>query len=646
MSLPDTWAEARLTDVCELNPKLRTQARLDEDVPVTFVPMSAVNEAMGVIDKPEIRKFGEVAKGYSSFVERDVLFAKVTPCMENGKAAVVGQLKNDLGFGSTEFHVLRPTQAVQPEYVFNFVRQKAFRDRAASAFVGTGGLQRVPPDFLKRVKLPLPTLPEQQRIVDVLRQVEAVVKLKKSLSDQLERLVKTAYWEQFGAWFTADGLVDAVRISDCVADSQYGVSEAMEGQGTHAVLRMNSITTSGWLDLSDLKFANLSKKDIEATQLLDGDLLFNRTNSKELVGKCAIWRPVDGAFSFASYLVRLRLKSNMLPEYLWATLNSAYGRYRLTNAAKQAVSMANVSPTDLGRITVPLPPIELQEKFAKLVRAIEAMRSQMLAKLDAFAELQAVVGQQALTGDLTAAWRQEHAAELDLAAIERDTVPRKSGATAPAADAPVAELPAQPVRPEQTSRRWLHGELSEFQSRLLEVFTLYCQESRNPLCVEDPDVFDRFCNDSAVVEQLQAFGPSQGNRIRRALSQLAALGLIAKITLPNEDPTTQKWDYLKAFRPLRAEEFSRMADLRALRAEIDSSVKDERFIFSVHLDYATAERAGAASMFQVVSIEDDDGKDFTHLVDQGVLYASLDELKGDVAAALRVTAWQVDLEET
>lgn len=177
------------------------------------------------------------------------------------------------------------------------------------------------------------------------------------------------------------------------------------------------------------------------------------------------------------------------------------------------------------------------------------------------------------------------------------------------------------------------------------MFTLYCQESRKPLCVEDPDVFDRFCNDSSVVEQLRAFGPSQGNRIRRALSQVAALGLIAKITLPNEDPTTQSWDYLKAFRLLREAEFSRLSDVRVLKAAIDSSAEEERFFFSVHLDYVTAERAGAAGMFQVISIEDDDGKDFIHLVDQGELYASLDDLKGDVAAALKVAARQVDFEE-
>jgi type I restriction enzyme S subunit len=117
MKLPDFWIEVRLADACALNPRLSPDARPDEMTEVTFVPMSAVDEKRGTISKPEIRAFGQVSKGYTSFIENDVLFAKVTPCMENGKAAIAGTLVNRLGFGSTEFHVLRPTELVLPEYI-------------------------------------------------------------------------------------------------------------------------------------------------------------------------------------------------------------------------------------------------------------------------------------------------------------------------------------------------------------------------------------------------------------------------------------------------------------------------------------------------------------------------------------------------
>lgn len=509
-----------------------------------------------------------------------------------------------------------------------------------SISVAVPGLNR---KELSIVPVPLPTLPEQQRIVNVLRQVDAVTKAKKSISDQVDHLVRTAYWEHFGAWFTADGLIDPVRIGDYVADSQYGLSEAMGETGTHAVLRMNSMTESGWLDLTDLKYARLSKKDIESTELRDGDLLFNRTNSKELVGKCAIWRPVAGAFSFASYLVRLRLKPEMLPEFLWATLNSAYGKYRLQNSAKQAVSMANVSPTDLRRITVPLPPLSLQQKFAKLVREIEALRAQMLGKVEIYFDLQEIIGQQALVGALTEQWRKAHAGEILEAAKVRDASQSKSGAKITLTGAAKVSYTVQADIPTRPARHWLQTQLSEFQRLVLVAFTEYCQQSNQPLLVEDPDVFARFCDDAAVTERLQAFGEFHGNRVRRSLSQLSALGLIAKITLPKQDLQSGELDYLKAFRALRPEEFTRMTDVQAMRKFLSSSVA-QQYYFTVHLDYEASAHSGAGGMFQVISVEDDDGKDFTHLVDQGRHYASLADLKADIASALKVDAVQVELE--
>lgn len=642
MKLPDSWVEMRLADICVLNPRLSPDARPDEMTEVTFVPMSAVDEKSGTISKPEMRIFGQVSKGYTSFLENDVLFAKVTPCMENGKAAIAGTLVNGLGFGSTEFHVLRPTGLILPEYIFHFIRQEAFRDRAASAFVGTGGLQRVPPEFLSRIKLPLPTLPEQQRIVDILRQAEAVAKTKISIGDKIDHLVKTAYWEYFGDWYNADGLRDPVRISDHVADSQYGVSEAMEETGAQAVLRMNSITASGWLNLTDLKYASLSKKDVDATTLINGDLLFNRTNSKELVGKCAIWRGANGPFSFASYLVRLRLKPDMLPEYLWATLNSAYGKYRLMNSAKQAVSMANVSPTDLGRITVPLPPLALQEKFARLINEIEALRVEMLSKLTTFDELQTLVTQQALLGEITEGWRDQHSAEIAVAAVTRDALLRERGAklaTRPVEPEPLATGTKGSQRP---ARQWLLAELSAFQRQVLVAFSAYPEQ---PLLAEDADVFAHFCDDENVLELLKDFGPSLNNRIRRTLSQLSSLGLIAKVTLPKQNSQTGERDYLKAFRPLREDEYTKMADVETLRRALSSGDAPVRHSFTVVLDYETSEHAGAGGMFQVSALSGEDDKDRTDLVDQGKHYAALDELASDIAGRLGVRADQIELGE-
>lgn len=643
MRLPETWVEVRLTDVCELNPRLAADERLDDDAAVTFVPMSAVDETGGVISKPEVRTFVEVTKGYTNFRERDVLFAKVTPCMENGKAAIATGLENGLGFGSTEFHVLRPTEAVHPEYVFSFIRQQAFRDRAASAFVGTGGLQRVPPDFLTRVKLPLPTLPEQQRIVDVLRQAKAAQD-QQARRQQLDLMIKSALdrlvlardeseWERLGT----------------LVETRYGTSvsaDASPESGT-AVLRIPNVM-GGEVDSNDLKYVNLTQAELTRLSLTAADVLIVRSNGNpEYVGRSApITEDVArSSMVYASYLIRLRTDTTrLLPEYLSAFLNSTYGRAAMRNAIRTTAGQSNLSGENLTKVKLPLPPLAEQERFRDFWRLVRELR-RLIAKSESVAnELRAALSIHALSGELTTAWREKHSEEIAEAARTRDALLRERGTKLVPSVNALATATAHADLTVRPARRWLLGELSEFQRQVLAAFTEYCQQKGQPLLVEDPDEFARFCDDAAVTERLQAFGLSHGNRVRRSLSQLAALGLIAKVTLPKQDPESGERDYLKAFRPLRPDEFTRMTDVQALRKALSAGGDQRRYYFEVQLDYETSERAGAGGMFQVILLEDEDGKDFTHLVDQGQHYASLDELKDDIASALKVEAGQVELE--
>lgn len=641
MRLPESWREVRLNEVCDIGsgdgaPQEESWFT-DDGFP--FVRVSDISSPRDSIrlstSRDKLTQNAREQLRLRSWKTDSLLLPK------SGASALLNQ-RALLGVEAcvvSHLAILEPSRLIDPEYLYWWSTQFD-----AARVIPDPSYPSIRLQDLGRVKLPLPTQPEQQCIVDVLRQAEAIANAKKSVSDKIDHLVRTAYWEYFGNWYTADGLRDSVRISELVADSQYGVSEAMEETGAHAVLRMNSITTSGWLNLSDLKYANLSKKDINSTELKDGDLLFNRTNSKELVGKCAIWRNAKGSFSFASYLIRLRLKEKMLPEYLWATLNSAYGKYRLINSAKQAVSMANVSPTDLGRITVPLPPLELQEKFAVLVKSIELLRNEMLSKLDSFSELQSLVTQQALLGELTANWRKRNQEEIPAAVKARDAQLRERGVKISIPTAEPKSIQTKDVDSERPARHWLIGELSEFQRQLLAAFKEYYEKTdKQPLLVEDPDEFARFCDDDEVTECLQIFGPALNNRIRRTLSQLAALGLVAKVTLPKQNLDTGEREYLKAFRPLREVEFTRLADVEALRKTLSAGKTSYRF--TVRIDYETSEHAGAGGMFQVTDLRDDNDKVRTDLVDQGKHYSEFEELADDIAHRLGVSADQVELEE-
>jgi len=179
--VPDGWRLLRLDQVCEVNPSRKGRTNHPDDLPVSFVPMAAVDEVTGTIAAPDVRPFGAVKKGYTWFIEDDVLFAKITPCMQNGKAAIARGLSNGVGFGSTEFHVLRPGPDVLPEWIHLFVRQPSFRSAAAQHFTGSVGQQRVPELFVATQVVPVPPLSEQRRIVARIEELAAKIERARGL---------------------------------------------------------------------------------------------------------------------------------------------------------------------------------------------------------------------------------------------------------------------------------------------------------------------------------------------------------------------------------------------------------------------------------------------------------------------------------
>lgn len=194
------WGIKKLGDVAELNPKTSNDI-LPDDLEVDFIPMRLVEEKTGGIAEPEKRKFHSVKQGYVSFANNDILFAKVTPCMENGKVAIVNNLNNNIGFGSSEFHVIRVSEQILNSFLFYFLIRDKFRSEAAANMTGAVGLRRVPKQFLENYRLPVPPLSEQKQIVDKIeelfseldagrRQLESV---KEQLKTYRQAVLKSAF---------------------------------------------------------------------------------------------------------------------------------------------------------------------------------------------------------------------------------------------------------------------------------------------------------------------------------------------------------------------------------------------------------------------------------------------------------------------
>ncbi|MBN8652684.1 MAG: restriction endonuclease subunit S [Cytophagales bacterium] len=177
------WLDTSLAEVCFVNPGHRG-VEIDLNDNVSFLPMTRIQEENGVLDLSQTKKYKEVKQGFTKFIEGDVLFAKITPCMENGKIAIAKGLTGGIGCGTTELHVLRPKPEVLAEYIFYFLLRPEFRDYCKSRFKGTSGHMRVPVDVFSEFDLSLPPFAEQKEII---RRVESLF----AVADRIEASYNT-----------------------------------------------------------------------------------------------------------------------------------------------------------------------------------------------------------------------------------------------------------------------------------------------------------------------------------------------------------------------------------------------------------------------------------------------------------------------
>ena len=192
------WGLVPLGSASNINPKKIHDSRLVSSTEVSFVPMSAVTER-GEIDATAIKEYDEVKTGFTYFAENDVLFAKITPCMENGKGAVAKGLRNGIGFGSTEFHVLRPIVGkTDPYWIYTLTAFSQFRMDASNNMTGSAGQRRVPASFLENYRVSLPPIALQEQFAAFVEQTDkSKLAIQQSLN-KLKTLRKSLMQEYYG----------------------------------------------------------------------------------------------------------------------------------------------------------------------------------------------------------------------------------------------------------------------------------------------------------------------------------------------------------------------------------------------------------------------------------------------------------------
>lgn len=399
--MPDT---AKLSDFAFINPATDTNGTA-ADAPIAFIPMAAVAEGGGW-RSTENRPLSDGRRGYTLFQRGDVIVAKITPCFENGKVALLSNLETDFGLGSTEFHVLRAKPGHDPRFIYHWTRHPAFLRAGEASMTGSAGQRRVPAGFFERFEIAEIEGPPQRLIADILDAIDDAVLetdtvieklrtvrlgiiddlLTRGLSDDSSPrdpsdLVQTKIGHRPPTWTVEN-------LGRFVVGAEYGTNLSLgDSSAGVPVLRMNNIQ-DGEFDLADMKYAPAHA--VDRFRLQRNDVLFNRTNSWEHVGKAAIWRRDEPGPAFASYLVRLHCGDALLPEFLHLWLNWASVQRAVRQFATPGVQQVNINPTNLRRALIAVPDT-LDEQRAIIDRvngvaaAIEDHRRER-AKLSNFRE--------------------------------------------------------------------------------------------------------------------------------------------------------------------------------------------------------------------------------------------------------------------
>ena len=244
---------------------------------------------------------------------------------------------------------------------------------------GTGStFKAISKSTLTDTEVLLVPLDAQKNIASVLSNVENSILFRKEQLTKLDELIKARFVEMFGTYPDNPFGWNTGKIQDVVSNVRYGSSRpAVEG-GKYPYLRMNNITYAGELDLTDTKRIDVPDSELDKCTVQRGDVLFNRTNSKELVGKTCVYNR-DDMMVLAGFVIRVRVNERILPEFLVAFLNTAFSKQMLLGMCKTAIGQANINAKEMQNIGLYIPPIALQEQFVDLKKQTD--KSKLFAEL-------------------------------------------------------------------------------------------------------------------------------------------------------------------------------------------------------------------------------------------------------------------------
>ena len=379
MEVPDGWQVVRLGNVATMShggtPRKNQPEYWDGQIP--FVTGADLTDFR--IRRRNARSFlttEGLHSGHTAICEPGALLLATRTRV--GLAGIAAEIMG----ASQDITCMIPNGQVHSDYLCRALVQLGPSLQQKSRGTTIQGITR---DEVSSLPILLPPLPEQRAIAAVLDSIDeaiectdAVITATGRLRDALLHELLTCgvpgwhtQWKDVPGLGTIPASWEVVRLGEILESTTYGTSEPLSTRGEMVVLRMNNLQ-NGEIDLSEVRRADLSKKEVHELNLVPGDILFNRTNSLDLVGKVGIVRNLPELISFASYPIRLRAVASRANSFwLSALLWSPNYQSRIRKFATPGVSQANTNPTSLRSLTIPLPPLQEQEATAKLLDGVD-----------------------------------------------------------------------------------------------------------------------------------------------------------------------------------------------------------------------------------------------------------------------------------
>lgn len=428
-AVPAHWSVKRLRFVVELNPSKSELAKLPKDTEVSFLPMEAIGDD-GSLNLEKTRALQEVETGYTYFRDGDVTVAKITPCFENGKGALMAGLLGGIGFGTTELIVARPKSGQASAKFLNWIFQSpGFRKQGEAWMYGAGGQKRVPDDFVRNCLWCFPPFMEQEAISAFLdretSKIDALIaeqeKLLELLAEKRQATISHAVTRGLNSdvpmkdsgveWL---GMVPkhwvVRRIKHVIESIEQGWSPQcenfpVENSNEWGVLKVGCVN-GGTFNAAENKKLPSEIKPLPEYSLRKDDLLISRANTRELVGSAAVVPNNFGNLLLCDKLYRVRtIPGEALPEFVAAFLSTPAARAGIeVKATGASSSMLNIGQAVVLELAMPLPDLEEQLSILAFVSEenskIDALKAEVARTIELLKERRSALISAAVTGKI------------------------------------------------------------------------------------------------------------------------------------------------------------------------------------------------------------------------------------------------------